>query len=115
MTSPEPNDPSQYMIEVLNLTRRLDAVTARHGFQRITSTLSQGRERYLDLVFRRLFLDFLPRDTAIVLWLLDVIQVRLAALERLRQEPLNDEVDVTAASRRIPAHREHVRRARRAR
>ena len=50
MTSPEPNDPNQYMIEILNLTRRLDAVTARHGFQRITCTLTQGRERYLDLV-----------------------------------------------------------------
>lgn len=114
MTSPEPNDPSQYMIEVLNLTRRLDAVTARHGFQRITSTLTQGRERYLDLVFRRLFLDFLPKDTAIVLWLLDVIQVRLAALERLRQKSLNAE-GVTAVNHRIPAHRDHVRRARRAR
>lgn len=114
MARREANDPTKYMVEILNLTRRLDAVTARHGFQRITSTLSRGRERYLDLVFRRLFLDFLPRDTAIVLWLLDVIQARLAALERLQQKSQNADVDATGGSR-LPAHRDHVRRARGAR
>ena len=109
MARREPNDPTQYLLEILNLTRRLDTVTARHSFERITSTLRRGRERYLDLVFRRLFLDFLPRDTAIVLWLLDVIQARLAALERLEQQNAN--VDATGGSR-LPAHRGHVRRAR---
>ena len=81
---PGPDNPTQYVTDILNLNRRLQCVDTGDDVQRITSTLIRGNEQYFELVFRRLSLDFRPKDTPVVLWMLDVIQARLAALERLQ-------------------------------
>lgn len=46
----------------------------------------RGNEQYFELVFGRLSLDFRPKDSPVVLWVLDVVQARLAALERLQHQ-----------------------------
>ena len=78
MIHPEPDHPKQYVTDILNLNTCLDAMAAGHDSQRITSALNQGKDQYLELVFRRLSLDFRPQDTPVVLWMLDVIQARLS-------------------------------------
>ncbi|HKO17508.1 MAG TPA: hypothetical protein VJU82_01340 [Acidobacteriaceae bacterium] len=113
MTHPEPYDPNQYVTDILDLHMRLDDVAVGDDSQRITSALIQGKEQYFDLVFRRLFLDFRPKDTAVVLWMLDIIQARLAALERLhRQKSVTSGVDTSARKSRLPVHGPASRRTR---
>ncbi|HKO17417.1 MAG TPA: hypothetical protein VJU82_00870 [Acidobacteriaceae bacterium] len=86
MARREPDDPIQYATDTLNLTMLLYAVNPQDRCETITRTLLQSEEQYLNLVFRRLGLDFRPKDTAIVLWMmLDIIQARLATLERLQR------------------------------
>lgn len=79
-----PDDPIQFATDTLNLAMLLYAVNPEDRCETITRTLLKSEEQYLDLVFRRLPLDFRPRDTAIILWMLDIIQARLATLERLQ-------------------------------
>ena len=86
MTHPKWDDPSRYVADVLNLHASLDVVTSEDDLQRITRALIQGKERYFDLVFRRLSLDFGQKEAAIALWMLDIVQARLAFLDRLRRQ-----------------------------
>lgn len=88
MTGRKPDDTNQYATDVLNLNAYLEAVATGDDLQRITRALIQGKERYFDLVFRRLSLDFCPMDDAILLWMMDLAQARLAYLERLRHQKL---------------------------
>ena len=102
MTSSEPDDTIRYVTDTLDLNMSLDAVNIGDNSERNARALIQGNERYFDLVFRRLFLEFQPKHTAIVLWMLDIIQARLSALERLRdQNLLNSGVQ---AAKRKPRH-----------
>lgn len=113
MTPREADHPSQYVSDILNLNRRLNTVIRGDDFEAITRVLIQGHEQYFDLVFRRLSLDFRPQETPVVLWLLDIIQARLAALERLQHEnSLNSGVDAAVRNPEIPAHGHRVRASR---
>jgi hypothetical protein len=84
MTRPEPDDANKYVADILKLNVRLNSVTSKDDMEKITIALNRGNEQYFGLVFRRLSLGFHPKDTAIVLWLLDLIQARLAHLEKLQ-------------------------------
>ncbi|HLJ77335.1 MAG TPA: hypothetical protein VKT75_07975 [Acidobacteriaceae bacterium] len=84
----KPDDTNQYVTDVLNLNASLEAVATGDDLHRITGALIQGKEQYFDLVFRRLSLDFRPKDDAILLWMMDIAQARLASLERLRYQKL---------------------------
>lgn len=86
MTDPKWDDPRQYVADVLNLHASLDLVNTEDDLQGITRTLIQGKERYFELVFRRLSLEFGQKEAAVALWMLDVVQARLAFLDRLRHE-----------------------------
>lgn len=86
MSDPKWDDPNEYVADVLNLHGSLDLVTAEHDLQTITRALIQGRERYFDLVFRRLSLNFDQKEAAVVMWMLDMVQARLASIERLRHQ-----------------------------
>ena len=86
MSDPKRDDPNQYVADVLNLHASLDVLTAENDVQSMTRTLTEARERYFDLVFRRLFLDFDQKQGAIALWMLDLVQARLTFLERLRSQ-----------------------------
>jgi hypothetical protein len=86
MAHPYPDDSNRYLTDIVNLSASLDEVIARGDQGRLLRALSQGKERYFDLVFRRLSLEFRPGDAAIVLWMLDFIQIRLADLARLQLE-----------------------------
>lgn len=83
MSDPKRDDPTQYVADVLNLHASLDVLTAEDDVQSTTRTLTEARERYFDLIFRRLFLDFDQKQGAIALWMLDLVQARLTFLERL--------------------------------
>ena len=84
MSDPKRDDPNQYVADVLDLHASLDVLTAEDDVQSTTRTLIQARQRYFDLVFRRLSLDFDQKQAAIALWMLDLVQARLTFLERLR-------------------------------
>ena len=113
MAQPVPDDANKYVIDILNLNRRLAAATRHDNLQRITSALTQGQDLYFDLVFRRLFLDFRPKHTAVVLWLLDLIQARLADLERLKDQKSLNGVDAATKNHRNPTRRHEAQRVRR--
>lgn len=86
MSDPKRDDPNQYVADVLNLHASLDVLNAEDDVQRMTRALNQARQRYFDLVFRRLSLDFDQKQAAIALWMLDLVQARLAFLERQRRQ-----------------------------
>ena len=86
MDHPNQDNSNRYMTDIVNLSVSLDTVITRDDSERITQALIQGKERYFDLVFRHLSVDFRPRDAAVVLWMLDIIQARLATLARLQYE-----------------------------
>ena len=80
------DDQIQYVRDTLDLIMSLYAVNPDDPSETIKRTLLQGKDEYFDLVFRRLAVDFYPKDVAIVLWMLDIIQARLASLERKRHQ-----------------------------
>ena len=80
------DDQIQYMRDALDLIMSLYAVNPDDPSETIKRTLLQGKDEYFDLVFRRLAVDFYPKDVATVLWMLDIIQARLASLERKRHQ-----------------------------
>ncbi|HEV2273046.1 MAG TPA: hypothetical protein VGR96_02705 [Acidobacteriaceae bacterium] len=86
MSDPKWDDPNRYVADVLNLHASLDLISAENDLQTITRALIQGKERYFDLVFRRLSLDFDQKEAAVAMWMLDIIQARLASIERLRHQ-----------------------------
>ena len=86
MSDPKWDDPNRYVADVLNLNASLDLVSAENDLQTITRALIQGKERYFDLVFRRLSLDFDQKEAAVAMWMLDIIRARLASIERLRHQ-----------------------------
>lgn len=86
MVHPCNDDSSRYLKDIVNISLALDEVIRRNDARRLQRALSRGKEDYFDLVFRRLSVDFVPRDTAVVLWLLDLIQAKLATLAQLQHE-----------------------------
>ncbi|HEV2277486.1 MAG TPA: hypothetical protein VGS02_04900 [Acidobacteriaceae bacterium] len=84
MSDSKRDDPNQYAADVLNLHASLDVLTAEDDAQSTTRALIEARQRYFELVFRRLSLDFDQKQAAVALWMLDVVQARLTSLERLR-------------------------------
>lgn len=86
MVHPRQDDSHRYLTEVVKLNMSLDGVLRRRDPRRITRALITGKEQYFDLVFRRLRLDFRSADAAVVLWMLDLIHERLAALARLQYQ-----------------------------
>jgi len=86
MAHPMRESSNRYLTDIVNLSVTLDEAISRDDSERAGQALSKGKERYFDLAYRRLSVDFRVGDGPIVLWLLDLIQAELATLARLQHE-----------------------------
>lgn len=84
MADPNQNNSDRYITDIVNLCVSLDRVITRDDSERITQELIAGKEEYFDLVLRRMLLDFRPNEAAVVLWMLDIVQLQLATMARLQ-------------------------------
>lgn len=78
--------PDRFLADAVDLGASLDATAAQEDATSMTRVLSAGRQQYFSLSVRRLTLDFTPGESAIALWMMDIIQARLTALDRLLQQ-----------------------------
>lgn len=78
--------PDRFLADAVNLGASLDSPATQEDLTSIRRLLTNGRQQYFALAVRRLTLDFTPAESAIALWMMDIIQSRLTVLDRLMHQ-----------------------------